>query len=205
MERIPIASHRSSLCNRGWAGAGPRAVRRMKPVKLAAGSLRVRIAFVHPIRSVPGVPVALLATVMNAIAWLVPVARLRSDSLGLDRVPMIGWQAFATSLFPFDVGARISASDPLFAVLSLASALTNLMFIVALAILLPGGDRSPRTWRRVEAALWVCFGLNGWWLATGVSHLLAGYYLWLGSFALLALAVRQHRGAERHPIPPRVT
>jgi len=159
----------------------------------------------HPMRRAPGVPLALLATAMNAIAWFIPVARLRSDSLGLDRVPMIGWQAFATSLFPVDAGARISASDPLFAVLSFASALTNLMFIVALAILLPGGDRSPRAWRRVEAALWVCLALNAWWLATGVSHLLAGYYLWLGSFALLALAVRQRRGAERHPIPPGVT
>jgi hypothetical protein len=130
---------------------------------------------------------------MNAIAWFIPVARLRSDSWGLDRVPMTGWQAFATSLVPFDVVARISGSDRLFGVLSLASALTNMMFIVALAILLHGGDRVPRTWRRVEAAVWVCFGLNGWWLAAGVSHLLAGYYLWFGSFALLALAVRQRR------------
>ena len=156
-------------------------------------------------RRVPGVPVALLATVMNAVAWLIPVARLPSDSLGLDRVPMAGWEAFATSLFPFDVVARISASDRVFGVLGLASALTNMMFIVALAILLRGGDRSPRTWRRMEAAVWVCFGLNGWWLATSVAHLLAGYYLWFGSFALLALAIRQRRGAERHAIPPRVT
>ena len=159
----------------------------------------------HSMRHAPGVPVALLATVVNAVAWFVPAATIPSDSRGLDHVTMTGWEAFKTSLLPFDLVARISGSDWIFGVLTLASPLTNMVFIIALGILLYGGDRLPRTWQRVEASVWLCFGLNGWWLATGISHLRAGYYLWFGSFALLALAVRQRRSADRHAILPQFT
>jgi len=114
-----------------------------------------------------------------------------------------GWKAFKELLFPLKLANTIS--DGLLGALNLASPLTNLVFIVALVVLLRDGDRLARTSRRVEAVLWICLALNcQWFFLVGIEYLHNGYYVWLGSFALLALAIRQRRG-ELSGIPHRVT
>jgi hypothetical protein len=90
-------------------------------------------------------------------------------------------------------------------ILSVASALTNVVF-VGLAVALVAGFA--RTAARARAVLWIAAGAAlldlHWPISMGENRveLEPGYFIWVGSFALLALtaffAVRdaaEHRGA----------
>jgi hypothetical protein len=121
--------------------------------------------------------VALLAAVVaNVLGWLMPVAD-----------DYVGWQAFRVALsplWPFE-GFRIQPG--LLLVLSVASALTNVLFAVLAALLAARPDRA-------KLVLWAAAGatlLNLHWpisMGPERDELELGYFIWVCSFALLAFA-----------------
>jgi hypothetical protein len=97
-----------------------------------------------------------------------------------------GWEAFVLALSPlwsFDD----FAGDPIwFLILIVASALTNALFIALAGLLLRGREPKAVLWTAAAAAL-----LNLHWVITlGADrrYLAGGYYIWVCSFALLALS-----------------
>lgn len=122
--------------------------------------------------------VALLAAIVaNVLGWLMPVAQ-----------DYVGWQAFRVALsplWPFE-GFRIQPG--LLLVLSVASALTNALFVVLAAMLIA------EPLRRAKLVLWGAAAatlLNLHWpisMGNERDELELGYFIWVCSFALLALA-----------------
>jgi hypothetical protein len=130
--------------------------------------------------------VALFAAIVaNVLGWVLPVVY---D----DR----GWQAFRVALSPLWPYEDFRIEPGFLLVLSVASALTNVLFVV-LAILLVLREG------RVKAVLWVAAGatlLNLHWPISmgGERRLLeTGYFVWVCSFALLALAAFLARPSRR--------
>ena len=144
--------------------------------------------------------IALLATIVNAVAWFMPAYQESS----YERFPagpmLMGWQAFKASLLDSSLVARISLREGPIGIVTLTSPLTNIVFIVALGLLFRGSDLLQRTSRPLEAVVWLCFALNTSWLVfTGPTDLHEGYYVWLGSFAILALALRHQLKMRPNP------
>jgi hypothetical protein len=122
--------------------------------------------------------VALLAAVLACVAgWLTPVV---DDYLG--------WQAFRVALSPLWPFEQFRIEPGWLLVLSVASALTNLLFVVLAAVLVRDAVR------RARIVLWAAAGatlLNLHWpISMGAqrAELELGYFVWVCSFALLALA-----------------
>ena len=135
--------------------------------------------------------VLLAAAVAHALGWLLPVVQ---------QYP--GWYAFRAAfspVWPFE-GYRIAPGPLLW--LSVASALTNVLF-PALAAALALGHAGGRAGAR--AILWAAGGatlLNLHWPLTtrGTPVVLeAGYFAWVASFALLALAAYLALAAAPRP------
>ena len=121
--------------------------------------------------------VALLAAIVaNVLGWVLPVVY---D----DR----GWKAFRVALSPLWPYEDFKIEPGLLLVLSVASALTNVLFVVlALVLVLREGRARIVLWAAAAATL-----LNLHWpISMGdESRLLeSGYFIWASSFALLALA-----------------
>ena len=130
---------------------------------------------------------ALLAAVAaNLWGWLGPVV---DDNRG--------WQAFRVALSPLWPYENFRIEPGLLLILSVASALTNALFVALAALLAWQGAQ------RAKAVLWVAGGatlLNLHWpLSMGQerAQLENAYFVWVCSFALLAfaafLAVPRHR------------
>jgi hypothetical protein len=122
--------------------------------------------------------IALLAAVAaNVAGWLMHVV----DDYR-------GWQAFRVALSPLWPFEEFRIEPGPLLVLSVASALTNLLFVVLGAIL------AARPQRYAKPALWAAAGatlLNLHWpISMGAqrAELEIGYFVWVCSFALLALA-----------------
>lgn len=122
--------------------------------------------------------IALLAAVAaNVWGWLGPVV---DDNRG--------WQAFRVALSPLWPYENFRIEPGLLWVLSVASALTNALFVV-LAVWL-----ALRPERRAKPVLWAAAGatlLNLHWpisMGQERAQLENGYFVWVCSFALLALA-----------------
>jgi hypothetical protein len=120
----------------------------------------------------------LCAAIANALGWALPVI---DDARG--------WQAFRVAMspvWPFE-GFRIP--DVWLMVISVLSGLTNVLFVVVAAMLLAGASGS-----RARRLLWIAAAatlLNLHWVLSmqqSRDELEAGYFLWVASFALLALA-----------------
>jgi len=79
------------------------------------------------------------------------------------------------------------ADEPLwFLILMVASALTNVLFIALVALLLRGAKPKAVLWASAAATL-----LNLHWVVTLEAdrrYLMSGYFIWVASFALLALS-----------------
>lgn len=126
-----------------------------------------------------------VAVVAHALSWFLPV---------IDDYR--GWQAFRVALTPI-VPYETFASGRIWyeGVLGAGSALTNVLFVAALVALAAARP----TWLR--ASTWGLMGaavLNLYWLAMmgdDRGELRIGYYLWVASFPVLALAT--HLGS--HP------
>jgi hypothetical protein len=121
--------------------------------------------------------VVLAAIVANIGGWLMPVV---DDYLG--------WQAFRVALSPLWPFEQFRIQPGPLLVLSVASALTNLLFVVLAAVLVLGSER------RAQVVLWAAAGatlLNLHWpisMGEERAELELGYFIWVCSFALVALA-----------------
>lgn len=120
----------------------------------------------------------LAAAAANVLGWILPVV----DDYR-------GWQAFRVAfspLWPYEQ-FRIPAGHLVY--LSVASALTNVLFLVIAAALLRGVHRQRARWLLWVAAAATLLNLH-WPLSmqgSGV-HLEIGYFVWVVSFLLLTLA-----------------
>ena len=130
---------------------------------------------------------ALLAAVAaNLWGWLGPVV---DDNRG--------WQAFRVALSPLWPYENFRIEPGLLLILSVASALTNLLFVALAALLVRRGEQ------RAKVVLWAAAAatlLNLHWpisMGQQRAQLENGYFIWVCSFALLAfaafLAVPRHR------------
>jgi len=127
-----------------------------------------------------------LAWLIYAIAWVVPVHR------NGDRLPEVlpGWQAFRVAMnpvWPYDGDS--SSEFSYWGLLSVASALSNIVMVASVPIMLRGTSR-----QRVVLA-WGAFAavlLNAQWvIAKDWTNLRVGYYLWWASFLVVGVALLQ--------------
>jgi hypothetical protein len=133
---------------------------------------------------------AWLSAALFTISWFLPV---------LNDVP--GWMAFRYALaplVPYHNADRISWEDSVPQVLS---ALTNVVFVILFALWLSRQVPRPGMFVRITLA---CVLLNLYWFVlawrdpTGLSQLLAGYYVWMLAFILwFAVAVLIAYGGRR--------
>lgn len=119
----------------------------------------------------------LAAVVTNVLAWFMPVV----DDYR-------GWQAFRVALSPLWPFEQFHIPPGSLLVLSVASAITNLVFWVLAAVLVtqPARRAKPVLWAAAAATL-----LNLHWpISMGAERdeLRFGYFVWVCSFALLTLA-----------------
>lgn len=121
--------------------------------------------------------VALVAAVVaHVLGWVLPAVYHEP-----------GWRAFRAALSPLWPYQDIHLDPGLRLVLAVASALTNALFLVLAAMLVRQGARA-------KAILWAAAGatlLNLHWPFTMGNErrlLELGYFVWVSSFALLALA-----------------
>lgn len=97
-----------------------------------------------------------------------------------------GWSAFRAAIEgPFRHTFPTASED---AIPQVFSALTNFAFPLMLYLLMR--NRVEHTWRFLQGAM-LCLVLNLYWVvqiarANELEKLLAGYYVWVGAFALLA-------------------
>ena len=127
--------------------------------------------------------IAAVATVAYVSSWFLPVN-------GLDYP---GWKAFRVAFAPVWPYGGFSADGFLGALVSVGSALTNVWFLVGLAALALKAERLTRTvfWGLVGATI-----LNASWLLGPAGAWGVGYFLWLSSFILLAVAVGANGSAK---------
>ena len=119
--------------------------------------------------------VLLAAIVANVLGWVLPV---------ID--DYVGYHAFRVALSPLWPFENFKIEPGLLLVLSVASALTNAVFVGLVAALLRGVAPKPILWVAAGATL-----LNLHWpisMGDERSDLELGYFVWVCSFALLALA-----------------
>lgn len=126
--------------------------------------------------------IVLLAVAASAfiLGWVLPVA-------GEYR----GWQAFRVALTPFWPYENFKIDGWHNAILTPASGFTNVLFVLAFADI----TMWHKVRRRTIAWLLVAVtALNLYWLVLAgeaISDIAIGYYVWLVSFPLLALAARR--------------
>jgi hypothetical protein len=129
------------------------------------------------------------AAVAHALGWYLPVIQ-----------DYRGWQAFRVAFSPVWAFQGFKIEPGGFLLLSVASAATNLLFVV-LAVALLSGFGATR--RRALALLWVAAGLTlldlHWPASTRGADvtLESGYFVWVASFALLTLAAYFEVAADR--------
>ena len=124
------------------------------------------------------------ALLVFVVAWFLPVIRL-GDTLP-DGLP--GWQAFRVAFSPVWSVEDVRVDNWYMGVLTVLSALTNLVMLGA-AIM-----RSAVPERRRESLKWIAlaaFVVNSQWFVLNLGNgdwrdLRIGYYLWWVSFLLLA-------------------
>jgi hypothetical protein len=128
------------------------------------------------------------AAVAFTASWFLPV---------LEGVP--GWMAFRYALaplVPFRDAGSIAWDDSAPQVMS---ALTNLVFMILVALWLAKQSVRPGLLVRITIACFVlnlCWFVKGW-REDGLQDLLFGYYVWLSAFALLLAAAALTASASR--------
>jgi hypothetical protein len=117
----------------------------------------------------------LAAVVANVLGWVLPAA-----------MDVRGWEAFILALSPLWSFGDFADQPVWFLLLIVTSALTNVLFIVLAGLLLRGRKREAVLWIAAAATL-----LDLHWVVTlGADrrYLAPGYFIWIASFALLALS-----------------
>lgn len=115
------------------------------------------------------------AVVANVAGWVLPAAE-----------QLRGWSAFGLALSPLWSADDFASEPAWFLALMVASALTNLLFVGLVVLLLRGGSPKAVLWAAAAATL-----LDLHWVITMEAdrrYLASGYFIWVCSFALLALA-----------------
>lgn len=142
-----------------------------------------------------------LAALVYVIAWFTPIVD-GGTTLAEGGVP--GWEAFRVALSSVWPYRDFETNTWYWGVLTVSSALTNLVFVAVLAHLMwrPGMHRRATAW-----ALALAFVVNcSWFISGDRDYLRLGYYLWVASFALPAVAAWLSTArVERAAIPGAVS
>jgi hypothetical protein len=127
-----------------------------------------------------------IATLLFVVAWLTPVHEY-GTTLAQGGLP--GWEAFRVALAPLWHLPDFETTNWYWSIITVVSALTNLLFVAALAHMVwrPGTYGRAVCWVLVAAT-----AINTSWFVFGDDRgdLRLGYFLWVASFALLALSAR---------------
>ncbi len=129
------------------------------------------------------------AVVAHAAGWLAPVVN-----------DYVGWQAFRVAFSPVWPFEHFAVPTWRLVVLSVASAATNLVFVVAAVWLAVGAVGRSVPPRGLFFALLLATLVNLHWPISMGEHraaLKVGYYVWLASFPLLALGAHFCREQSR--------
>jgi hypothetical protein len=124
----------------------------------------------------------LAGIVAYVLGWILPAA-----------ADVRGWRAFGLALSPLWSADEFADEPVWFLILMVASALTNAVFIALAVLLARGGKPKVVLWAAAAATL-----LNLHWVITMEAdrrYLASGYFVWIVSFALLALAAYLERAA----------
>jgi hypothetical protein len=126
------------------------------------------------------------AIVAHALGWSLPVVRNYR-----------GWQAFRVAFSPVWPFEQFRIEGGSLLALSVASALTNVLFVALAVLVALGRSRAGIAYAALAAAL---LDLH-WPLSMGSqrSQLEIGYPVWIASFVLLALAAWLRRQSPRSP------
>jgi len=128
-----------------------------------------------------------VATFLYVLSWLMPV--VDGGTTLPDGLP--GWEAFRLALSPIWSYEGLAGDNWWSDLLSVLSALTNIAFLAAAAVLTSWPQRFRRGifWSLMSAAI-----INALWLVLSAERgdLRIGYYLWLSSFIVLAVVARSN-------------
>lgn len=122
--------------------------------------------------------------VLYLLSWLLPVV---DGGTTLARGGVPGWEAFRVALSPFWPYQGSGSERGVMDLVGALSALTNLWFIFAFAVLAAGRERFRRA---ALTGLVVSTLTNAHWfvLADDRAGFRIGYFAWFGAFVLLAVA-----------------
>ncbi len=125
-----------------------------------------------------------------AVSWLLPTVEPPADL----KVGLPGWAAFRVACSPVWPYKGIEV-EGYWAVLSVMSALTNALMIASPLVLLRNLRHTVRVFR--YAAICALMLNAQWPLSFGsLEGLRAGYFVWWGSFGLLAISMHVNGAAE---------
>jgi hypothetical protein len=117
----------------------------------------------------------LSSAVAYVLAWLLPAA-----------AEVRGFKVFGLALSPLWSAGDFADEPAWFLILMVASALTNVLFVVLAVQLFRGAKAKAVLWAATAATL-----LNLHWVVTLEAdrrYLASGYFVWVVAFALLALS-----------------
>ena len=119
--------------------------------------------------------VLIAAVAANLLGWVLPAVQ-----------DFRGWSAFGVALSPIWSAAEFQDEPVWLLILMVGSALTNVLFVGLVVGFLRGGQPKVVLWAAAAATLldlhWVIL------LESDRRYLQPGYFIWVCSFALLALA-----------------
>jgi hypothetical protein len=119
--------------------------------------------------------VLVAAVAANLLGWVLPAVQ-----------DFRGWSAFGVALSPLWSAAEFQGEPVWLLILMVGSALTNFLFAGLAVLLVRGGAEKVVLWSAAAATLldlhWVVL------LESDRRYLQPGYFIWVCSFALLALA-----------------
>lgn len=119
--------------------------------------------------------ILIAAVAANLLGWVLPAIQ-----------DFRGWSAFGVALSPLWSAADFQDEPVWFLILMVGSALTNVLFVGLAVLLVRGGQTKLVLWAAAAATLldlhWVIL------LESDRRYLQPGYFIWVCSFALLALA-----------------
>ena len=130
---------------------------------------------------------------LYAVAWFVQVIK---DGATLADGTLPGWQAFRVALSPIWPYEGLVTEGWFRRILSVASGFTN-----AIVLCLPLWLHFARRHRKDLAVGPLCFAaaIDAHWMFPQAQDLRLGYYMWIGSFIVLAVGVARSAEASSPP------
>jgi hypothetical protein len=139
----------------------------------------------------PHARIVLAGLILYGTAWFVQVIK---DGATLADGILPGWQALRVALSPIWPYEGIGIDGWLRRILSVASGFTN-----AIVLCMPVWLQLARRHRKAFAVgpLCVAAGVDAHWMFPEPQDLRLGYYMWLGSFIVLAVGVARSADTPR--------